>query len=113
MEKSNTNGKAILFILLFGLIFIVGCTNNTQVIPEKNSKNSNENSNTLHFETISTGSTQSGDVLIELTPKEKLEHIEHLEWMIQFHKDYAKEHNEKIDLDYIKCTLQDIEGLKK
>ena len=68
MKKSNTNGKAILFILLFGFIFIAGCTSNTQVIPEKNIKNSNENSVISGFETISTGSTQSEDVLIELTP---------------------------------------------
>ena len=59
MEKSNTNGKTILFILLFEFIFIAGCTINTQVIPEKNIKNSNENPVISGFETISTGSTQS------------------------------------------------------
>ena len=66
MEKNNTNGKTILFILLFGLIFIVSCTSNTQTPSNTNKKDIE----TTAFKTISSGSTQSGDVLIELTPRE-------------------------------------------
>lgn len=64
MKRSNTNEKTILFILLFGLIFIVSCTSNVQAPSNENKKNVESPA----FKTISSGSTQSGDVLIELTP---------------------------------------------
>ncbi len=65
MKKSNI----MMFILLFGLIFIVSCTSNakTQLNEINEIKNNVEVSS---FKTISSGSTQSGDALIELTPKE-------------------------------------------
>ena len=68
MEKNNTNGKIILIVLLVIIIFIVSCTDNSKIIPEENNKNSNENSVISGFETISSGTTETGDVLIELRP---------------------------------------------
>ena len=52
--------------MYWSLIFLVGCANNSELQTSQNENYDNEKS--LTFETISTGSLQTGDVLIELTP---------------------------------------------
>lgn len=72
MGKNNaTSTKTRLFGLLALSIFIVGCTSNTSNPLNENKDNdiNNKNSVTPAFKTVSTGSTDSGDVLVDLTPK--------------------------------------------
>ena len=71
MGKNNKRELTIFFVLLVLSIFIVGCTSNAS-----NSLNGDKNNNvnindikTAAFKTVSTGSTDSGDVLMDLTPK--------------------------------------------
>ena len=64
MEKINISGKTVLIALLFGFIFVIGCTDETQVIPEEKIKTPD----IVSFKTISSGTTQTGDVLVELSP---------------------------------------------
>ena len=71
MGKNNRAGLTIFFVLLVLSIFIVGCTSNAS-----NSLNGDKDNNvnignvkTAAFKTVSIGSTDSGDILMDLTPK--------------------------------------------
>ena len=61
MKKNKIKIFKFFILVVIGLV-IAGCTN-TQIIPENNGKNDN-----LNFKTVATGSTETNDVLIGLTP---------------------------------------------
>src|SRR3989339_376507 len=71
MGKNDRAGLVIFFVLLAISVFIVGCTSNASnpLNENKNDDINNKNSVTPAFKTVSTGSTDSGDVLVDLTPK--------------------------------------------
>ena len=61
MKKNKIRIFEFFILAVIGLV-IAGCAN-AQITPENNNKNNN-----INFKTISTGSTQTNDVLIGLTP---------------------------------------------
>lgn len=61
MKKNKIKIFEFFILAIVGLV-IAGCAN-AQITPENNDKNKN-----IDFKTISTGSTQTNDVLIGLTP---------------------------------------------
>lgn len=69
MKRSNTHVKAMLLVLLVGLILIAGCAENAKTSLNKNVNENNEAAEITAFKTVSSGSMENGNALIELTPK--------------------------------------------
>jgi len=76
MGKNNaTSIRIIFFVLLVLSIFIVGCTSNASNSLDGNKNNNgdnnknNRNIETNIFKTVSTGSLDSGDASVDLTPR--------------------------------------------
>lgn len=75
MKNKKYAMGAFLVIIVFGLVIISGCSNNNDANNAISNNNNNainsNNKNNLQpdFETVSTGSTDTGDALVDLTPK--------------------------------------------
>lgn len=76
MAKSRKNNlaKTLSFMLFIGLVAIAGCTddaepNSISNIPNAGSNIDKKNTNAALFESVSTGSLDNGDALVELAPK--------------------------------------------
>src|SRR3989338_2835199 len=70
----NNSAKIIYFALLIALSAIAACTNNAQPNGINNIQNADSNidkkdANIAPFESVSTGSLDNGDALVELMPK--------------------------------------------
>ena len=63
MKMSASKTATLFFIMMIPLFFIIGCSGNNEI----NSANGALQAPEQNFQTIATGSTQTGDVLIELT----------------------------------------------
>ncbi len=71
MGKNNSLiGKTMFFFLIMTML-VAGCTNNSQnpLNADKNNNLNNKNPLPPAFKTVSTGSTDTGDALVDLTPK--------------------------------------------
>ena len=70
MEKNRKNNSAkIMYFALLLLIIAVGCTNNNPDIDKNTGKKDANIAPIAAFKTISTGSLDSGDASVDLTPR--------------------------------------------
>ena len=63
MKMGALKTATLFFIMAISLFFIIGCSANNEINPANGALQAPEQ----NFQTIATGSTQTGDVLIELT----------------------------------------------
>ena len=108
MVKNNP-AKIIYFVLLIALAAIVGCTNNAQPNGINNIQNADSNidkkdANIAPFESVSTGSLDNGDALVELMPRG----IENGKFAVDFSINTHSVDLSKFDL--MKITLFEYEG---
>ena len=73
MEKNQKNRKdssaKIMYFALLILLVIAGCTNNAQSADKNTGKKGADIAPIAAFKTISTGSVDSGDASVDLTPR--------------------------------------------
>lgn len=73
MKKKNYAMVIFLVVVVLGLVIISGCSNSNNAKTNNNNINAinsnNKNALPPAFKTISTGSTDTGDTLVDLTPK--------------------------------------------
>ena len=70
MEKNRKNSSAkIIYFALLILMIIAGCTNNAQSADKSTIKKDASIAPIAPFKTISTGSLDSGDASVDLTPR--------------------------------------------
>jgi len=69
MTKSRKNNLVIMYFALLILILAVGCTNNNPNADKNTGKKDADIAPVAAFKTISTGSLDSGDASVDLTPR--------------------------------------------